>query len=127
MVSKRRGAGLIAIAVIALFISLDPPRQYFLPEPIALGCLLFFGWCFLSHLGVWDFAAFILQDEPDRFSCGMSYKTAENMQILLYHLHIVAREMCRLPRFHYLNTRDHSKYPCILIFIEFNRQNLKNV
>ncbi len=74
MVSKRRGAGLIAIAVIALFISLDPPRQYFLPEPIALGCLLFFGWCFLSHLGVWDFAAFILQDEPDRFSCGMSYK-----------------------------------------------------
>ena len=51
MISKRRGAGLIAIAVIALFISLDPPRQYFLPGPIALDCLLFFGWCFLSHLG----------------------------------------------------------------------------
>ena len=52
--SKRRVAGLIAITVIVLFISidifftLDLPRQNFFTLLIASICILFIGWFFLS-------------------------------------------------------------------------------
>ena len=57
MMRKRRVAGLIAIAAFVLFIALDIffsinlPRQNFLTHLIALVCLLFIGWCFLSKPG----------------------------------------------------------------------------
>ena len=55
MMKKRRVAGLIAIAIIVLFIvadiffALDLPRQNFFTHLIALACILFIGWCFFSH------------------------------------------------------------------------------
>ena len=54
MMRIRRVTGMIIIAVIVLFILLDIfffnlPRQNFLTHLIALVCLLFIGWCFLSH------------------------------------------------------------------------------
>lgn len=54
MIRKRRVAGLIAIAAIVLFIYLDiffeftRTKQNFLTHLIALGCILFIGWYFLS-------------------------------------------------------------------------------
>ena len=57
VMSKRRVAGLIAIAAIVLFIvadmlfSLDLPRQNFFTYLIAFVCILFIGWCFLSKPG----------------------------------------------------------------------------
>ena len=55
MIGKRKVAGLIAIATIVLFIALDIffalnlPRQNFFTHLIAFVCILFIGWCFLSH------------------------------------------------------------------------------
>ena len=57
MMSKRRVAGMIAIIAIVIFIALDMffaldmPRQNLLTHLIALVCLIFIGWCFLSHPG----------------------------------------------------------------------------
>lgn len=57
MMRKRRVAGMIAIAVIVLFIVADIlfflnlPRQNFFTHLIAFVCILFIGWCFLSKPG----------------------------------------------------------------------------
>ena len=57
MMRKQRVAGLIAIAAIVLFIALDIffaldlPRHNFLTHLISIVCLIFIGWCFLSHPG----------------------------------------------------------------------------